>query len=68
MKIIDADWAPVTETWESPTKTTDPVRYSRRCARIRRNQARKWDRRINNLFTASLGLLALAAVLALLVG
>lgn len=68
MKIIDADWAPVTETWESPTKTTDPVRYSRRCARIRRSQARKWDHRINNLLTTSLGLLAFASVLALLVG
>lgn len=68
MHIIDADWSPVPETWESPTKTTDPVRYSRRCARIRRSRERRWDRRINNLFTASLGLLALAAVMALLVG
>ena len=68
MKIIDADWAPVPETWESPTKTTDPVRYSRRCARIRRSQARKWDRRVHKLFTASLGILAFASVLALLVG
>lgn len=68
MHIIDSEWTPVTDAWESPTKTTDPVRYSRRCARIRRSQARKWDRRINNLLTTSLGLLALAAVLALLVG
>lgn len=68
MHIIDADWTPVTDAWESPTKTTDPVRYSRRCARIRRSRERRWDRRVRNLVTASFGLLAFAAVLALLVG
>ena len=71
MTIIDAECTSAgetSETWESPTKTTDPVRYSRRCARIRRSQARKWDRRINNLLTTILGLLAFASVLALLVG
>ena len=68
MHIIDADWTPVTDAWESPTKITDPVRYSRRCARIRRSRERRWDRRINNLLTTSLELLAFAAVLALLVG
>ena len=68
MHIIDADWAPVPETWESPTKTTDPVRYSRRCARIRRSRERRWACRINNLLTTSLALLAIAAVMALLVG
>lgn len=68
MHIIDADWTPVADTWESPTKTTDPERYSRRCARIRRSQARKWARRINALLIGSLALLAFAAVLALLVG
>lgn len=68
MTNINDDWIPTVEKWESPTKTIDPQRYSRRCERIRRSRSRKRARRISTLFTGSLALLAFVAVLSLLIG
>ena len=64
MNIIDADWTPTIQDWESPTRISDPVRYSARCARIRRRQARVRQERDKALLLGSLAVLACALGLA----
>lgn len=63
-EIMDAEWAP----WESPTKTTDPERYSKRCRRIRRSRSRRLTTLVERLLAGSALFFLWAVVLALLVG
>ena len=65
--VLDAEWEPA-EEWESPTKTSDPHRYIRRCTKIRRNQERRMDLFVQRLLAGSVLFLLWAVSLALLVG
>lgn len=65
-EILDAEWAP-TDSWESPTKITNPTQYIRKTIRRRRAQSRRVTVFCQRVLLGSLAFLAWAILLALLV-
>lgn len=68
MDILDADWKPAEERWESPTKCADPVRYTGRCRRIRRDKGRRAATLLQRLLLGSALFFTWSVILLLLWG